>query len=390
MKRTPVTVLYAAWAPFLSGAEWALLRLLENLDRDRYRPIVAVGTEGGLAAELRARQIPAVQLPIVYTGARRLPAWSACVARFAWLAWRERAKILHANDVPSFQPAGYAARSVGLPAVVHVRFPDSRAGFEWFFKPGFSRALFVSASLRAEALSEAQDLFADRSEVVYDGVSVPAVAGEAQRQRLRAELGLPHNRCLVVLAGQVAEVKGIWEFIDAAQLLIDRRLPVSFVILGDDLRNGGALRIQAEQVVEARGLSGRVHFLGFRPNASTLIPAFDIVAVPSHVEPLGNSTLEAMAAGRPVVGSRVGGIPEMIVDGVTGTLVPSRDPLSLANAIEALVRDPARARAFGVAGRARALERFDVATHAARVQSIYDQVIDASSRRSRRLAHAAS
>jgi glycosyltransferase involved in cell wall biosynthesis len=376
MKRT---VLYVAWAPFLSGAEWALLRLVENLDFARYRPVVAVGTEGDLARELRARQIATVHLPIVYAGVRTMPAWSACIGRLTWLAWRERVNLVHANDVPSFQPAGYVARMLGVPAVTHVRFPDSASGFAWFLKPGFSKALFVSDYLRAAALREAQSLFGGRSEVVHDGVPVPPLVTESERQRLRAELGLPARDAIVALCGQVAEVKGIWDFIDAAQILVGRRVPVSFAVLGDDLRNNGALRMQAEQIVQARGLAESVRFLGFRPNASRLIAAFDIVAVPSHVEPLGNSTLEAMAAGRPVVGSRVGGIPEMVVDGVTGTLVPSRDPSSLADALEALVRDPARAGALGSGGRARASEVFDLATHAARVQSIYDQVIGASS-----------
>ena len=78
------------------------------------------------------------------------------------------------------------------------------------------------------------------------------------------------------------------------------------------------------------GLQSRFRFLGFRPDAPRLIPGFDVVAVPSLVEPLGNATLEAMAAGRPVVGSRVGGIPEMIVDGETGSLVPPQAPHALA------------------------------------------------------------
>jgi glycosyltransferase involved in cell wall biosynthesis len=179
----------------------------------------------------------------------------------------------------------------------------------------------------------------------------------------------------VVLAGQVAEVKGLWDFIEAASLLVKRGAPVSFVVLGDDLRNRGALRIEAEQVVRDRGLSDAVQFLGFRPNAQRLIPAFDIVAVPSHLEPLGNSTLEAMASARPVVGSRVGGIPEMVVDGVTGALVPPRDPVRLAEAIERLARDPEMARRQGQAGRRRAIEKFSIAAHVSHVQSIYDRTL---------------
>lgn len=369
----PETVLYVAWAPFYSGAERALLVLVENLDRSRYRPVVAIGTDGELAAELRARQICTIHHPIVYAGAKTLPSWVRCVSRLAWIARRERACVIHSNDVPSFQPAGYVARALRIPALTHVRFPDTNAGFAWFLKPGFSKALFVSDYLRTDAIGKAPDLFGGvRSEVLYDGVQLPPAATDADRAQLRQELGLPADRTLVVMAGQVAEIKGIWDYIDAAQMLVSRGVPVSFVVLGDDLKNKGETRRHAEQVVRDRGLSAAVTFLGFLPNAQRLVPAFDIVAVPSHVEPLGNATLEAMAAARPVVGSRVGGIPEMIVDGVTGLLVPSHDPAGLADAIEGLASRPETAHAYGTAGRARAVSHFSVAAHVARAQAIYD------------------
>jgi len=376
--RGPITVLYAAWAPFFSGAERALLVLVENLDRSRYRPVAVVGADAELASELRARDVRTVHVPVVYASAGSAVRWMSVVARLVGLARRERVRVVHANDVPSFQPAGYAARLLGIPALTHVRFPDTQAGFGWFLRPGFARALFVSDDLRADAVRHAPQLFEARSDVVYDGVHVPALASEAERHRLRQELGLPADRTIVVLAGQVAEVKGIWDYIDAAAALVSRKVPVSFAVLGDDLRGQGALRRAAEQAVRDRGLENDVRFLGFRPNAQRLIPAFDIVAVPSHVEPLGNATLEAMASARPVVGSRVGGIPEMVVDGVTGTLVPSRDPASLAAAIEALVTNPDRARAYGVAGRARALSTFSVAAHVSRVGAAYDALLSAS------------
>lgn len=370
--------MYVAWAPFFSGAERALIVLLENLDPERYRPRVVLGTDGQLADELRSRGIDTTYIPLVNRGLRELPSWLRSVSRLALHARRTNATIVHSNDVPSFQPAGYAARLVGLPAVTHVRFPDTRQGFAWFLKPGFRRALFVSGDLRDDAVRVAPDVFANCSDVVHDGVEVPPVASEDERRRLRDELGLPHDRAIVVMAGQVAEIKGIWDYIAAAALVAERHLPVLFVVLGDDMRNNGALRIQAEREVQARGLSDVVRFLGFRPDARRLIPAFDIVAVPSHVEPLGNATLEAMATARPVVGSRVGGIPEMVQEGLTGLLVPSKDPARLADAIEVLVRDPEKARTYGLAGRARALQEFSVRAHATRVQATYDRVLGRS------------
>jgi glycosyltransferase involved in cell wall biosynthesis len=297
------------------------------------------------------------------------------VGKFVRTAQRERCVLFHANDLPSFQPAGYAAKVLGKSAICHVRFPDTHDGFKWFLRPGFSKALFISESLQSDALSEAPDLFTHRSELVYDGVHVPPLADAATRRKLREELGLPLDRPIVVLAGQIAEVKGLWDYIAAAKILADRGLPVLFAVMGDDLRNNGALRIEAERVVRERGLAASVQFLGFQPRAPLLMPAFDIVAVPSHVEPLGLAALEGMAAARPVVGSRVGGIVETVVDGVTGTLVPPEDAGTLANAIEFLVANPERAESYGAQGRKRTLERFSVDAHVARVQSVYDTLL---------------
>jgi glycosyltransferase involved in cell wall biosynthesis len=368
-------VVFVSWAPFFSGAERALLILIDHLDRSKYRPVVVVGTRGELQREIEARGIRTYHVPVVYTGVRTVVAWTKAVGRLGAILRRERAALVHSNDVPSFQPAGYAARLLGVPAITHVRFPDSRDGFGWFLKPGFRRALFVSAALRNDAIREAPELFGARSEVVYDGVRLPGLGGDADRRGLREELGLAVGAPTVALTGQVSEVKGIWEFLDAAEQ-IARRIPdVQFVVLGDDLKGQGALRREAESRVAARGLSERIRFLGFRPDAPRLIAAFDVIAVPSHVEPLGNATLEAMAAGRPVVGSRVGGIPEMVVDGETGRLVPPRDASALAEALAALVAAPEDARAMGRAGRARAQRLFNCDSHAQNVAASYERVL---------------
>jgi glycosyltransferase involved in cell wall biosynthesis len=107
------------------------------------------------------------------------------------------------------------------------------------------------------------------------------------------------------------------------------------------------------------------------------MPAFDIVAVPSHVEPLGLTALEGMAASRPVVGSRVGGIAETVLDGETGLLVPARDSASLAAAIEWLADRPEARAAFGARGRQRVIDRFSIAAHVSAVQAVYDEMLGA-------------
>jgi len=370
-------VLFAAWAPFFSGAERALLLTLRSLDPSRYRPFVLAGTDGEFAEQVRAMKVPCAVTALTPFDRRKPLGGLISIGSVVRAALKWNVSLMHANEAPSFQPVGHAARVLGLPAVTHVRFPTGADGYNWFLRPGFSRALFVSHALLKDGLAEAPELFADRSDVLHDGVEPQPEWTPADVAECRVRLRVPIDRTVVGIAGQIADVKGIWDFVAAASIVTARRIGADapfFVVLGDDLKNGGRIRRDMEERVHALGLSSHFAFLGFRQDAPRIVQAFDLIAVPSHLEPLGNSTLEAMAAGRPVIGSRVGGIPEMVVDGDTGVLVPPAAPEPLADAIERLCADAALRSRMSAAARRRSREAFGLEAHGRRLQAHYDQL----------------
>lgn len=369
-------VLFLAWAPFFSGAERALLTTLGHLDRDRYEPFVLVGHDGELADNLRRSRIPHEVLPL--EGIRRPRAIPGLVSalRVVRKAWRLGAQLIHANEVPAFEPGGYAARMLRIPAITHVRFPMDAPAYAWFLRSGFARAIFVSECSRVECMAAAPAAFEGKASVVYDGVLIPDDIDIAARTRVRSSLGLPLDMAIAGMVGQIAEVKGIWDFVEAARLVSSRQPRTMFVVVGDDVQNDGTLRREMESRVAAYGISDRFRFLGYHRDAAGLMPAFDVVAVPSHVEPLGLSALEAMAAGCGVVSSRVGGLLETVEDGKTGIAVSPRDPCSLADAIGVLVEDASLRSRLGTAARARVIERFSARRHAEVLQALYDDVIE--------------
>lgn len=366
-------VLYLAKAPFFSGAERALILTLRSLDRTRFEPSVIAGTDGEFAQQVRALGVRCHVLPLVQLDRGRPLSTVTATLRVIAMAYRLRPSIIHANDMPSYQPGGVAARALGIPAVTHLRFPDTGDAYRWFFRPLPSVAIFISKSFQAQALSDAPDVFRGRETVLYDAVEVPELWSPDESREQRLALSLPTGVPIVALTGQISEVKGIWDFVAAADVL--RATNAHFAVLGDDLRTKGVLRRQMEERVQTLGLRDRFTFLGFRSDAPRLIQAFDLVVVPSHVEPFGLASLEAMAAGRPVVASRVGGIPEVVVDGETGMLVPVADPQRLAEGIGRMLRDEDLQRQMGQAGRRRASEVFGMPVHAAAMQDLYERLI---------------
>ena len=151
---------------------------------------------------------------------------------------------------------------------------------------------------------------------------------------------LPHGAPIVGNVGALVGHKGQRHLVEAMSLVIRQVPDARLVILGE-----GELRPQLEQQVKHLHLEKHVVLPGFRPDVLSMIKGFDLFVMSSETEGLGTSLLDAMSARKPCVGTRVGGIPEVIEDGVTGLLVPSHDAPSLADAIGRLLKDAAlRAR----------------------------------------------
>jgi glycosyltransferase involved in cell wall biosynthesis len=138
------------------------------------------------------------------------------------------------------------------------------------------------------------------------------------------------------------------------------------LVVGD-----GELREELVRDVQARGLSDVVHFTLARDNVRDYLAAMEVFVLSSVTEGLAMTLLEAMAAGKPIVATRVGGNSEAVDDGVTGVLVAPSDPRALANAMVSMLEDPARARAMGEAGRARAVQHFSLEAMREHYQAVY-------------------
>ncbi len=302
----------------------------------------------------------------------------AGILRLVRLLRSLHADVLHTHTALAANAlARVAGRLAGVPVISHLH-------IENHFRPsGLARALHttldnatarLAARVLAVSTSTRQALVAQGYpprlvEVLHNGIDVEA-EGARRGTGLRAELGVPDD---AVLAGEVArlcDVKGQRELIEAVALVPG--VHVAFV--GDDLEQGGAYRALLERLARVRGVADRVHFLGYRADAGAIVDQLDLVALPSWIEGMPIVVLEAMAHGKPVVATPVGGTPELIANGETGLLVPPRDPARLAEAIRLLVSNRELAQRLGAAGLDRVRREFSEAAMTARVLEVYDAV----------------
>jgi glycosyltransferase involved in cell wall biosynthesis len=174
------------------------------------------------------------------------------------------------------------------------------------------------------------------------------------------------NGPTVLEVARLAEVKGQRVLLSALT-----KLDASALLVGRDLERGGAYEHELRREAERLGVSDRVVFAGQRDDVPGLLAGCDVLCLPSSVEGLPLVVLEAMAQGKPVVATAVGGTPELVVDGKTGLLVPPGDAGALAAALERVLRDPELARRLGEAGRHRVMESFSLSAMTERVLGLY-------------------
>jgi glycosyltransferase involved in cell wall biosynthesis len=206
-------------------------------------------------------------------------------------------------------------------------------------------------------------------ETLYHGIDPSAVDLWTRRDGVREELGIAPGAPIVGTVANFKAHKRLDRLLLAA-VRVRRELPdVRFVIVGT-----GQLEPQIRREAGSMGLDDSVIFTGFREDAPRLASVFDVFALSSDHEGLPISLIEAMALGRPVVATRVGGIPEVIKDGLQGYLVAAEDVEGFGRRVIQLLEDPALRSAMGAEGRIRA-QAFDIRRAVARMEQIYEELL---------------
>jgi glycosyltransferase involved in cell wall biosynthesis len=369
----PTRLLWLIDSLHMGGAESLVMPFAKNLDRDRYELFVcSLGTIGSNALEpdLRAAGIHTTNL-----GARSLRDLGA-FRRLRAFVKEERIDLVHAHLTYSAVWSALLSRFTGIPSVAslhvapsatreqkktfrHRVMTDVRDRLMRLVLDRWSNAvIMVSDALRQTYLASG-GLRAEKLRVVHNGIEVERFHRDRveTREQLLRELDLPRDARIAVTVSVLRPAKGIEVLLDAVRLLPE----IHFVIVGD-----GPMRETWQT-----GSPANVRWTGFRRDVDAILAGCDLFVHPSLDDAFPTVLLEAMAAGLPVVASRVGGIPEIVDDGVTGKLVPPGDAPQLAAAIRTVMGNTT----MGETARTIATQRFSTEAWIGRLTHVYEEVL---------------
>ena len=347
------------------GGETQVLGLTHYLHRVGHRSVVAVAPHGALCRQLSQAGLPSCGLRV------RNDFDPLAGLRLRRLVRTGGYELVHFHTARAHALSPWL-HGLGVKRVVTRRmdYPLKRGGWQRFLY-GTGVDAVVAISHRVEAALIGGGIPPARIRRIPSGVDTARfVPDPLARARIRHSYGLDSDELLIVSIGALVERKAQANLIEAAARLHRQGLRLSYMVCGD-----GPQRTALEAQARAAGMGHQVYFPGFCSDVPAYLAAADVfVHVPLR-EGLGVAVIEALAAGRPIIASRTGGIPELIEDRHTGLLVPPQAPGALAAALAQLVHNPTLAASLGRAGQQRAQTHFDVRAMARANAVLYDELL---------------
>jgi glycosyltransferase involved in cell wall biosynthesis len=387
----PIKILRAITRLNIGGPAIHAILLTTGLDDGAvFRSTLVAGTtaphEGDMLDLARARSVEPIVLPALGREISPLDDLVA-LARMARLVRQIRPDVVHTHMAKAGTVGRIAAHVCGVPLIVHTYHGHV---FHGYFSPAKTRVfrtierVLGLATDRIITVGDGQ-----RAEIAGYGIAPLSklepirlglelgqfLRAEEVRGRLRAELAIDEQVPLVGIVARLVPIKAHELFFNAAKRVLESLPGARFVVVGD-----GERHIELETLVNQLGIAASVTFLGWRRDMVNIYADLDVVALSSLNEGSPVALIEALAAARPVVSSAVGGVPEVVIDGVTGLTVKPSDSAALAEAMLTLLRDRELAARLGAAGRRHVYPRYDSCRLVEDVANLYTRELTARGR----------
>ncbi len=373
MQKRRIKVLFITVGMDVGGTEKMLVGILKNIDKNKYEVyLCCLESEGQLQKEIEKENIEAIYLNIV----KKPLLFSAL---FHFLAIFRIYAVLKSKGIEiihSFLPrANIISRIAGYLAGVPIIISSNRTSqirkryyllLDWLTSPLVDKITAVSNAV-GRYTKENMKTKRDKIEIIENGVDFNNLQIEYYRKE---DWGIDSNTGIIGIVGRLVPVKGHQCFLRAAKIIKKESPNVKFFIVGD-----GPERERLKQMAKDLGLKDSVVFTGIVQNIFKFLKIFDILVSCSFWEGMPNAILEAMAMGKPVVATHVGGTPEIVIDGVNGFLVPPKDARLMASKVLRLLGDRELCNSMGEDGRMIVKERFDIKHTIRRMDDMYSNLL---------------
>lgn len=363
----------------MGGAEISLYYLVNGLDRAKYKPLVLSPEPGLLVEKLNADKIP-VQVV-------SLPAWrklksrltrSVALRRLIEISGAEKAQLIHCNSIWVNPYAQAVGERLKIPVICHLRDIVTERHIRKYSLEKSDLIIAISHS----AGEAAEKAGIKKLKIIYNGVDISTFSRGINT--LKTEFST--SGYIIGIVSQLSPGsyhKGHREFLTAAAEVIKHISDVHFLIIGCDPSpesspDHNSYISELKGIARKLGISDHIIFTGFRRDIPDVMASLDILVSASYSEGFGRTIAEAMAAGKPVVATAVGGVPEVVQDGVTGILVPPKDPHAIAKSILDMLQDDEMRLKMGIAGQKRAGELFSLKQNISQIQAIYESLLKKS------------
>ena len=368
----------------VAGGQTVCGQIIEALKKRGDRAIVVSPTEGVFAERLRKDNIPVYLIPFRKTYHIQNAFHLARILR------KEHVDIVHTHAMVQVNvQARLGAWLAGLPVISHLHTPNHFRSHPIIRRYQIlldnwtaqlcSEIVTVSESTK-EALA-AQGCVYHKAKVVYNGIDVDHLPNLKTRTSVFREFNLQPTHRLIGTVGMLCPIKGQKEFIFAAKEILSQIPETVFMVVGKDIEMGGSYESELRDLSFKLGLDGKLIFTGYRSDALSLINAFDVFVLPSKLEGLPITILEAMALRKAVVAAKTGGVPEVVIHDKTGILVGKEDVPRLAQSVIELLRNSEKTIRIGENGHQQVKQFFSEEKMIEEIFDIYDQVLTRRGRR---------